>query len=79
MQALFLWNEVNQGKLVMYVAKYAYEHLLYPGATFTAGSLGKFTVLKGPETGVPKVGAKDTIIFSLPLEFTPANYKQYDF
>jgi len=79
LQALFLWNEVNQGKLVMYVAKDAYEHLLFPGATFTAGSLGKFTVLSGPTAGVPSVGAKDTIITSTPLEFTPANYKQYDF
>ncbi|HUY29718.1 MAG TPA: substrate-binding domain-containing protein [Acidimicrobiales bacterium] len=77
LQALFLWNEVNQGKLVMYVAKLAYENKLKPGGTFTAGPLGKFTVAARPNavTGA----TKDTIIFSKPLEFTKANYKKYDF
>ena len=77
MQALFLWNEVNQGKLVMYVAKLAYENKLYPGATFTAGSLGKFTV--AAKANAVSGATKDTIIFSTPLEFTPATYKQSDF
>lgn len=76
LQALFLWNEVNQGKLVMYVAKLAYENKLKAGGSFTT-PLGKFTVSAGSN---PTTGAtKNTIIFSKPLEFTKANYKQYDF
>jgi ABC-type sugar transport system substrate-binding protein len=77
LQALFLWNEVNQGKLVMYVAKLAYEHKIHAGSTFTAGNLGTFTVAAGPNkiTGA----TKNTIIFSTPLEFTKSNYLKYDF
>ena len=77
LQALFLWNEVNEGKLVMYVAKLAYENKLRAGASFTAGSLGRFTVAakSNPVTGA----TRNTIIFSAPLEFTKANYKQYNF
>lgn len=77
LQALFLWNEVNQGKLVMYVAKLAYENKLHAGASFTAGNLGRFTVSSSANhvTGA----TPDTIIFSKPLEFTKANYMQYDF
>ena len=77
LQALFLWNEVNEGKLVMYVAKLAYENKLKPGSTFRAGNLGTFTVAAkaNPVTGA----TRDSIIFSKPLEFTKANYKRYDF
>jgi ABC-type sugar transport system substrate-binding protein len=77
LQALFLWNEVNQGELVMYVAKLASEHSIRDGSTFTAGSLGKFTVAS---TDNKVTGATPgTIIFSAPLEFTRANYMKYDF
>ncbi len=77
LQGLFLWNEVNQGKLIMYVAKLAYENKLKAGGSFTAGPLGTFTVAAkaNPVTGA----TRNTIIFSKPLEFTKANYKQYDF
>jgi ABC-type sugar transport system substrate-binding protein len=76
-QGLFLWNEVNQGKLIMYVAKLAYENKLKAGSTFAAGSLGSFTVAAKAD---PVTGAtKNTIIFSTPLEFTKANYLKYDF
>lgn len=77
LQALFLWNEVNQGKLIMYVSKLAYENKLHAGGTFKAGGLGTFKVAAKPDkvTGA----TKDTIIFSKPLEFTKKNYKRYDF
>ena len=77
LQALFLWNEVNEGKLVMYVAKLAYENKLHAGSTFRAGNLGTFTVAAkaNPVTGA----TRNTIIFSKPLEFTKANYLKYDF
>jgi AI-2 transport system substrate-binding protein/rhamnose transport system substrate-binding protein len=76
LQALFLWNEVNEGKLVMYVAKLAYENKLKPGHSFTT-PLGKFMVAAraNPTTGA----TRNSIIFSAPLEFTKANYKKYDF
>jgi len=76
LQALFLWNEVTQGKLVMYVAKLAYENKLKAGGSFTT-PLGKFTIAAkaNPTTGA----TKNTIIFSTPLEFTKSNYKKFDF
>jgi ABC-type sugar transport system substrate-binding protein len=76
LQALFLWNEVNQGKLVMYVAKLAAENKLAAGKSFKT-PLGTFMVSAGSDktTGA----TKNTIIFSKPLEFTKANYKKYDF
>ena len=69
---LFLWNEVNQGKLIAYVArKVADGTMPSAGGSFTAGNLGTFTVTNSPAPG--------TIIFSAPLEFTKANYLQYNF
>jgi len=69
---LFLWNEVQEGELIAYVARYAYDGTMpAAGGTFTAGSLGSFTVSNSPAAG--------TIIFSKPLEFTKANYLQYNF
>jgi ABC-type sugar transport system substrate-binding protein len=69
---LFLWNEVQEGELIAYVARLVADGKM-PGAggSFTAGSLGTFTVTNSPAPG--------TIIFSKPLEFTKANYLQYNF
>ncbi len=69
---LFLWNEVQEGQLIAYVARDAYDGTMpAAGGSFTAGSLGTFTVTNNP--------APDTIVFSKPLEFTKANYLQYNF
>lgn len=69
---LFLWDEVNQGKLIAYVARLIADGKMpAAGGTFTAGSLGSFTVSDSPAPG--------TIIFSKPLEFTKDNYTQYNF
>lgn len=69
---LFLWDEVKEGELVAYVARMAADGKMpATGGTFTAGSLGTFTVSDSPAPG--------TIIFSQPLEFTKANYTQYNF
>lgn len=69
---LFLWNEVSEGQLIAYVARDVYDGSMpAAGGSFTAGSLGTFTVSNSPAPG--------TIIFSAPLEFTKANYLQYNF
>jgi len=69
---LFLWNEVQEGELIAYVARLVADGKMpAAGGSFTAGSLGTFTVTNSP--------APDTIIFSKPLEFTKANYMQYNF
>jgi len=69
---LFLWNEVGEGELIAYVARLAADGKMpAAGGSFTAGSLGTFSVTNSP--------APDTIIFSKPLEFTKANYLQYNF
>jgi ABC-type sugar transport system substrate-binding protein len=76
LQALFLWNEVNEGKLVMYVSKLAAENKLTAGKSFST-PLGKFSI--AASTNKTTGATKNSIIFSAPLEFTKANYKQYDF
>jgi AI-2 transport system substrate-binding protein len=69
---LFLWDEVKEGELIAYVARMVADGKMpAAGGTFTAGSLGTFTVSDSPAPG--------TIIFSKPLEFTKANYLQYNF
>ncbi|HZV26158.1 MAG TPA: substrate-binding domain-containing protein [Acidothermaceae bacterium] len=69
---LFLWDEVKQGELIAYVARGDLDGTLpKAGGSFSAGDLGTFTVTNDP--------APNTIIFSLPLEFTKDNYKQYNF
>jgi ABC-type sugar transport system substrate-binding protein len=69
---LFLWDEVKEGELIAYVARLVADGKMpAAGGTFTAGSLGSFTVSNSPAPG--------TIIFSTPLEFTKANYLQYNF
>jgi ABC-type sugar transport system substrate-binding protein len=62
-----LWDEVKEGKLVMYVARLAANNAIKDGDTFTAGDLGTFTV------------KNRTIIFSDPLVFTAENIDQYKF
>jgi ABC-type sugar transport system substrate-binding protein len=69
---LFLWNEVGEGELIAYVARDIFDGTMpAAGGSFTAGSLGSYTVSNSPAPG--------TIIFSAPLEFTKANYLQYNF
>jgi len=69
---LFLWDEVKEGELIAYVARMVADgQMPAAGGSFTAGSLGTFTVSDSPAPG--------TIIFSKPLEFTKANYLQYNF
>jgi ABC-type sugar transport system substrate-binding protein len=69
---LFLWDEVKEGELIAYVARLVADgQMPAAGGTFTAGGLGTFTVSSSPAPG--------TIIFSKPLEFTKANYLQYNF
>lgn len=69
---LFLWNEVGEGELIAYVARDVYDGTMpATDGAFAAGSLGKFTVTNSPAPG--------TIVFSAPLEFTKANYVQYNF
>jgi len=69
---LFLWNEVGEGELIAYLARDVYDGTMPAvGGTFTAGSLGAYTVSNSPAPG--------TIIFSAPLEFTKSNYLKYNF
>ena len=69
---LFLWDEVKEGELIANVARLVADGKMpVAGGTFTAGSLGTFTVSDSPAPG--------TIIFSKPLEFTKDNYTQYNF
>jgi ABC-type sugar transport system substrate-binding protein len=86
LQALFLWNEIGQGEMIDCVSNLAYNNKIKAGSTFTcphgpSGSLvsgpASWTVATGPNA---TTGAnKNTIVFSDPLEFTKANYKQFNF
>lgn len=60
-----LWDEVKEGKLVMYVARMAANNQIPKNGTFTAGDLGQYTVKNG------------VIIFSKPLIFTKDNISNY--
>jgi ABC-type sugar transport system substrate-binding protein len=62
-----LWDEVGEGKLVMYVARLAANHALKPNDNFTVPGLGSYTV------------NNKVIVFSEPLIFTAANIDQYQF
>jgi ABC-type sugar transport system substrate-binding protein len=62
-----LWDEVGEGKLVMYVARLAVNHALKSGDTFTVPGLGTYTV------------NGKVIIFSEPLVFTADNIGKYNF
>ena len=62
-----LWDEVEEGELVTYVARCAANNALKDGDTFTAGDLGTFYV------------KNKAIVFSEPLVFTKDNIDQYLF
>ena len=62
-----LWEEVEEGELVTYVARLAVNNALKDGDTFSAGDLGTFTV------------KNKAIVFSEPLVFTKDNIDQYLF
>ncbi len=62
-----LWDEVGEGKLVMYVARLAANHALKSDDTFTVPGLGTYTV------------NNKVIIFSKPLVFTAENIDKYNF
>jgi ABC-type sugar transport system substrate-binding protein len=79
LQALFGWDETDEGELLMCVAKLAYESEIHPGSTFSCphGPTGSWSV--ATKASAATGATKGTVIFSKPLEFTPQNYKQYDF
>ncbi len=106
LQALFLWNEIGQGKLDMLMSRLAYEGAhgapectaMTPPANPTPSqwcgiktNYGKAQSFSGAVVGLNSVytvaaspdvttgATKNTVIFSTPLEFTKANYLQYNF
>jgi rhamnose transport system substrate-binding protein len=68
-QSFELWNPANLGYMAAYAAVNYYSKKITsaPGQTFTAGTLGTFTV-----------GADKTIILGPPLVFTKANIDNYN-
>ena len=106
MQALFLWDEIGQGKLDMLMARLAYEGAhgapectaMTPPANPTPSqwcgiktNYGKVQSFSGAAVGLNNVytvaaapskvtgATTNTVIYSAPLEFTKANYLQYNF
>ena len=106
LQALFLWDEIGQGKLDMLMARLAYEGAhgapectaTTPPANPTPSqwcgiktNFGKVQSFSGAAVGLNKVytvaaapsaatgATTNTVIYSTPLEFTKANYLQYNF
>jgi ABC-type sugar transport system substrate-binding protein len=85
MQGLFLWNEVGQGELIDCVAALAVKNKIHAGSSFSCPGVnwhslsapGKWTV--AASANKVSGATKNTIIFSQPLEFTPQNYKKYNF
>jgi ABC-type sugar transport system substrate-binding protein len=106
LQALFLWDEIGQGKLDMLMARLVYEGAhgapectaTTPPANPTPSqwcgiktNFGKVQSFSGAAVGLNKVytvaaapsaatgATTNTVIYSTPLEFTKANYLQYNF
>ncbi|HUB75514.1 MAG TPA: substrate-binding domain-containing protein [Solirubrobacteraceae bacterium] len=87
LQGLFLWNEIGQGYMIDCVAQLAYENKIHAGSTFTCPHLTTASgLVAGPakwtvqtKTNSTTGANRNTIVFSDPLEFTPQNYKKYDF
>jgi len=86
LQALELWNEIGEGEMIDCVSALAVANKIKAGSTFSCAHGPSGSLVSGPAkwtvatstSGVTGAN-KNTIIFSKPLEFTKANYKQYDF
>jgi len=86
LQALFLWNEIGQGELIDCVAAGLVGGTIKAGSTFSCAH-GPSGALDGGQSSWTWVTAANattgatpnTIIFSKPLEFTKANYLQFNF
>jgi len=70
-----LWNPSNLGYLAGYAAAALASGTasLTPGSTFTAGTLGKFTVL------APTTGVGPSVVLGPPFVFDKANIAQFNF
>jgi rhamnose transport system substrate-binding protein len=70
-----LWNPSNLGYLAGYAAAALASGTatLTPGSTFTAGTLGKYTVL------APTTGVGPSVVLGPPFVFTKANIAQFNF
>ena len=86
LQALFLWNEIGQGEMIDCVSALAVANKIKAGSTFTCAHGPSGSLVSGPTSWTVATGTsavtganKNTIIFSKPLEFTKANYKQFNF
>jgi hypothetical protein len=62
-----IWDDVEEGELVTYVARLAANNALKDGDAFTAGDLETFTV------------KNKAVVFSEPLAFSKDNIGQYLF
>ena len=85
-QAMFLWNEIGQGEFIDCVAALAVANKITAGSTFTCPHGPGPSLVTGPTkwtvataNNATTGATKNAIIFSKPLEFTKANYKQYNF
>ena len=86
LQALFLWNEIGEGEMIDCVSALAVANKIHAGSTFSCPHGPSGSLVAGPakwtvatSTNATTGANKNTIVFSNPLEFTKANYKQYDF
>ncbi|HEX2701973.1 MAG TPA: substrate-binding domain-containing protein [Solirubrobacteraceae bacterium] len=86
LQGLELWNEIGQGEMIDCVSALAVANKIKAGSTFKCAHGPSGGLVAGPDkwtvaksTNATTGANKNTIIFSDPLLFTPANYKQYNF
>jgi ABC-type sugar transport system substrate-binding protein len=86
LQTLDLWNEIGQGEMIDCVSYLAVNNKIHAGSTFTCPHGPSGGLVAGPakwtvatSTSSTTGANKNTIIFSNPLEFTKANYKQFNF
>ena len=86
LQALFLWNEIGQGEMIDCVASLADHNAISAGSTFTCPHGPSGSLVSGPAKWTVATSAnattganRNTIVFSDPLEFTKANYLNYNF
>jgi rhamnose transport system substrate-binding protein len=72
-EGFYLWDPIKLGYVTYYAAKYLSEGKI-------EGKVGdSFTIEKGKWPGTYKIDETGQIITGEPLQFTEANYKDYDF